>query len=66
MARRKKDNIEVEEVKDLNMDSNKVQESKITEDNPFSKKVTSLIDKVDYNKNNEILNDSDLIGNVIL
>lgn len=38
----------------------------IKEDNPFSKKVIAEIDKVSHNKNNEILSDSDLIGNIIL
>lgn len=38
----------------------------IIQDNPMSKKVKTELDKVDHNKNNEVLKDSDLIGNVIL
>ena len=41
-------------------------ESSIIQDNPMSKKVKTELDKVDHNKNNEVLKDSDLIGNVIL
>lgn len=35
-------------------------------DNPMSKKVKTELDKVEHNKNNQVLTDSDLIGNVIL
>lgn len=38
----------------------------IIQDNPMSKKVKTELDKVNHNKNNEVLKDSDLIGNVIL
>ena len=38
----------------------------IIQDNPMSKKVRTELDKVNHNKNNEVLKDSDLIGNVIL
>lgn len=38
----------------------------IIQDNPMSKKVKTELDKVNHNKNNEMLKDSDLIGNVIL
>ena len=38
----------------------------IIQDNPMSKKVKTELDKVNHSKNNEVLKDSDLIGNVIL
>lgn len=38
----------------------------IIQDNPMSKKVKTELDKVEHNKNNEVLKDSDLISNVIL
>lgn len=38
----------------------------IIQDNTMSKKVKTELDKVNHNKNNEVLKDSDLIGNVIL
>lgn len=38
----------------------------IIQDNLMSKKVKTELDKVNHNKNNEVLKDSDLIGNVIL
>lgn len=38
----------------------------IIQDNPMSKKVKTELDKVNHNKNNEVLKDSNLIGNVIL
>lgn len=38
----------------------------IIQDNPMSKKVKTELDKVNHNKNNEVLKNSDLIGNLIL
>jgi hypothetical protein len=68
MAKRKKDTSE--EVMNLSMSKNndKVDNSisKPHEDNPFSKKVKPEIEKVKHNKNNEVLNDSDLFGNLIV
>ena len=42
------------------------EKASIIQDNPMSKKVKTELDKVNHNKNNEVLKDSDLIGNVIL
>lgn len=67
MARRKNN----EEIKNLSVSSNSEDEkvevpSEIIEDNPLSKKVSTIIDEVNHNKNNELLNDSDLFGNIML
>lgn len=44
-----------------------VKESKvIISDNPFSKVVKPSIEKVEANKNNQVLTDSDLLGNVMM
>lgn len=77
---KKKDNIKILEVDLSNEITEKVQVNVIEEnkeditkapeviiqDNPMSKKVKPELDKVKHNKNNEVLKDSDLIGNVIL
>lgn len=38
----------------------------VANDNPFGKKVKTVIDKVDHNKNDERMIDSDLIDNVVM
>lgn len=68
MAKKKKD-ISVEDIKFSSIDSATPKDIELKvekEDNPLSKKVIPEIDKVPYNKNNEILSDSDLINNVII
>lgn len=68
MAKKKKD-ISVEDIKFSSIDSATLKDIELKvekEDNPLSKKVIPEIDKVPYNKNNEILSDSDLINNVII
>lgn len=44
----------------------KAPKAAVTEDNPFGKKVKTVIDKVDHNKNDERMTDSDLIDNIVM
>lgn len=66
----KSDDFKVETNKDSNSDNaiESVTDKKEVNalDNPMSKKVKTELDKVEHNKNNQVLTDSDLIGNVIL
>lgn len=44
----------------------KTPKAAVIEDNPFGKKIKTVIDKVDHNKNDERMTDSELIDNVIM